>query len=333
MRFFGKSVRTPNKVPRLPILAVGGLLGAALAMLAPAARAQTSRQAGAGQPPVQHRPAQSPPTSGSEAQQLLEWAIIRLESYQTISARIAHSVDLFGHKRAGSGVYLEERSDRGLRLRLEVRIRLAGETGGLLHVCDGQNLWRYQKLGDNETLTSIDIVRVQEALENSGDMKEIGKVGWWPGLGGLPRLLRGLHAAFDFTTVEPIRLVQPPLSAWRLRGQWKAEKLAELLPDQRKNLAKGKPVDLQKLPPHVPDQVVLYLGQTDWFPYRIEYRRRQPKEHRGADAAEDRAVVTIKLDEVSLNASIHPTHFLYSPGDLPVTDGTGQFLKDLGLAP
>jgi hypothetical protein len=263
----------------------------------------------------------------------LEQAILALENRRSVSAKIAHTVDLFGHKPVGSGIYLEERSDRGLRLRLQVRIQLAGQTGSLLHVCDGQYLWMYEKLGDSESLTRIDVQRVQEALEESGNIREIGKTGWWPGLGGLAKLLRGLHAAFDFPTVEQTRLHQPPLPVWTLRGQWKPEKLAELLPDQKRNLAKGKPVDFEKLPPHVPEHVVLFLGQTDRFPYRIEYRRRQSSEDAAEDAPEDRAVVTIKLNDVSLNGSLHPTHFLYSPGDLPISDGTGQFLKSLSLAP
>ncbi len=319
--------------PRLPILAIGGLLGAGLGLLAPGAQAQTSRQAGPGQLASQDRPAQPPTTPPICGQDLLEQAILALENRRSISAKIAHSIDLFGHKPVGSGIYLEERSDRGLRLRLEVRIQLAGQTGSLLHVCDGRYLWMYEKLGDRESLTRIDVQRVGQALEESGSMGRLGTIGWWPGLGGLSKLLRGLHDAFDFPTVDQTRLGQPPLPVWRLHGQWKPEKLAELLPDQQKNLEKGKPVDLAKLPPHLPDHVVLFLGKIDGFPYRIEYRRQQPSETQAEDAPNDRAVVTIKLHEVALNASIHPTYFLYSPGDLPISDGTGQFLKGLGLPP
>ena len=90
---------------------------------------------------------------------------------------------------------------------------------------------------------------------------------------------------------------------------------------------------MEKLPPHVPDHVVLFLGKTDGFPYRIEYRRRQPSEAAAEEGPKDRAVVTIKLNDVRLNATVHPTDFLYSPGDLSITDGTGQFLKSLSLAP
>ena len=318
MGFFGKSVRTPNKGARLPILTIGGLLVAGLALLAPGAQAQTSQPAD---------------NTRLAAQELFGQAILALETRRSISAKIGYDVDLFDHKPVGSGLYQEERSDRGLRLRLEVRFQLAGQPGSLLHVCDGQYLWMYEKLGDRESLTRIDVQRVQEALGDSGNLDKISRVGWWPGLGGLPRLLRGLHAAFDFTTLEETRLGQPPLPVWRLRGEWKPEKLAELLPDQKGNLKKGKPVDLAKLPAHLPDQVVVFLGKNDAFPYRIEYRRRESSEAAGEGGPEDRAIVTIKLHWVALNAAIHPTNFLYSPGDLSIVDGTGQFLKSLGLPP
>ena len=319
--------------PRLPILTLGGLLGAAIPLLAPAVQAQTTQQAPTSQAAPQGRPAEKRPNPRLQGQELLEQAILALEKRRSISAKIVQSVDLFGHKPVGSGVYLEQRSDRGLRLRLEVRFQLAGQTGSLLHVCDGHYLWMYEKLGDHESLTRIDVHRVQEALEESGNTGEFGKIGWWPGLGGLPRLLRGLHAAFDFPTVEQTRLGQPPQAVWRLRGQWKPEKLAKLFPQQNSGGKNAAPVDLAKLPAHLPDQVVVYLGKTDGFPYRIEYRRRQPSESQAEDAPKELAVVTIKLHEVGLNASIHPTHFLYSPGDLSISDGTGQFLKNLSLAP
>src|SRR5690606_41616046 len=45
-----------------------------------------------------------------------------------------------------------------------------------------------------------------------------------------------------------------------LRGAWRSESLVEILPDQRVGLEQGQPADLTKLPEHVPDEVLLYLG-------------------------------------------------------------------------
>jgi len=280
------------------------------------------------------------PNAPPSGQTLLEGAILTLESRRSVSAKIRYSVDLMGQRPVGSGVYLEQRSEQGLRLRFETRFQLAGEPSSLLQVCDGAHLWVYQKLGDQESLSRIDVARVEQALEESGDIGRIADVGWWPGLGGLTRLLRAIHAAFDFTSVEEAQLADKadPVPVWRLRGEWKPDKLAKAFPGRKQPANPRQPTDLAKLdlgqlPRHVPDHVVLYLGKTDRFPYRIEYRRRAPPDQEAEGGSAARSLLTMQLFERNLNASIHPANFLYSPGDLECPDRTSQFLKELRLAP
>jgi len=326
----------------LPILTIAGLLAAALAVGAAIGQVETSQEpqtaqaAGrtAGQVARRNRPEHGTTPSPS-GQTLLEQAILALESRRSVSAKIRYSVDLMGQRPVGSGVYSEQRSERGLLLRFETRFQLAGEPSSLLQVCDGRYLWVYQKLGDQESLSRIDVARVEQELEESGEIGKIADVGWWPGLGGLTRLLRALHATFEFTSVEEAQLADKagPVPVWRLRGEWKPEKLAKWLPNERKAGQNGRAPDLSELPRHLPDHVVLYLGKTDRFPYRIEYRRRTPSDQEAEGGSEDRSLVTMELFERNLNASIHPANFLYSPGDLECPDRTSQFLKKLGLAP
>jgi hypothetical protein len=216
------------------------------------------------------------------------------------------------------------------RIRLE-RMQLGGEPSSLLHVCDGHYLWMYRELGDQESLTRVNRERVEQALEESGNVQEMTKIGFWPGLGGLPRLLRALEATFDFHCVEEA-LLADQLPVWRLRGEWKQDQLAQL-GSHREGGKKGEPHNLSELPEHVPNLVVLFLGKTDSFPYRIEYRRGKPGPPEGGLASKDRSIITIKFSAVDLNAPIHPTRFLYSPGDLEYSDDTKRFLKKLGLDP
>ena len=146
-----------------------------------------------------------------------------------------------------------------------------------------------------------------------------------PGLGGLSQVLRGLNRSFDFTTAEPGRLGQQPRPVWRLVGRWKPERLVKILPDQEKAVRQGR-ADLSRLPEHVPDRVVLMLGQEDEFPYRIEYRRNGPQH--------DRALVTMEFFRVhSPNpADIdHDRLFTYNPGDLEYSDRTRSLLDSLGV--
>jgi len=362
----------------LPILTIFGLLAAALAVAAAIGQVDTPQKQQAGQaagraaaqvaprnrpelpttpgtrapddnlgggPSPPHRAGETPatqavPSAAPSGQTLLEGAILTLESRRSVSAKIRYSVDLMGQRPVGSGVYMEQRSEQGLRLRFETRFQLAGEPSSLLQVCDSRHLWVYQKLGDQESLSRIDVARVERALEESGKIGKLANVGWWPGLGGLTKVLRALHATFDFTSVEGAQLADQagPVPVWRLRGAWKPDKLAKAFPGRKQPANPRQPTDLAKLdlgklPRHVPDHVVLYLGKTDRFPYRIEYRRRTPPDQEAEGGSEDLSLVTMQLFERNLNASIHPANFLYSPGDLECPDTTSQFLKKLGLAP
>jgi hypothetical protein len=118
---------------------------------------------------------------------------------------------------------------------------------------------------------------------------------------------------------------------WRLRGQWKPEALGDPASETEKD-EQGRAGGFENLPAHVPDHVILYLGQADWFPYRVEYRRRTRRQG-SVDDWQDRSLVTMELLWVDLNAEIDPTQFLYNPGDLKYSDETAPFLKSLDLAP
>lgn len=336
MRFFGKSVRTPNMTLRVPSLAMAGLFGSTLAVLAAKGQVEAPKGPEVAARHPRNGVSEQRGTGAITGQKLLESAIRTLERRRSISAEIRHSIDLFEQELVGSGVYLEERSHRGLLFRMELKIQLGDEPSSLLRVCDGRYLWMYRKLAGGESLSRIDVARVERALQESGDIHELAKVDRWPGLGGLSRLLRGLHRAYEFALVEETLLEgrDGPLPVLRLEGEWKRAKLAKLLPEQEKAIKAGKRADLSKLPAHLPDHVILFLGKADAFPYRIEYRRRTPQKGASAEeAARDRPLVTMELSEVNLNAAIHPTSFLYNPGDLEWADQTVPFLKKLGLVP
>jgi hypothetical protein len=177
-------------------------------------------------------------------------------------------------------------------------------------------------------LTQIDAARVYSTLQDLGQTTSPGTGRLLPGPGGLSRVLRGLHAHFDFTTAERGTVAQLPL--WRLEGSWRPEVLAAIMPQQAKAIKEGKPADLQRLPQQLPDHVVLLLGQEDLFPYRIEYRRTVPQKGAAGETAESRSLVTMELFEVNLNMRIDPARFLYRPGKVDA-DLTDNFLQALGV--
>ena len=194
------------------------------------------------------------------------------------------------------------------------------QVSSLLQVCDGKTFWNYCKLRDQGTLTRLDAVRAARALAQAAAGPNRNFTSLLPGLGGMSKLLRGLDANFRFVTVQEDGL--GALRVWKLKGGWQTAQLINLLPKQKDAIQHGKPADLSRLPPYLPDRVVLWLGTADLFPRRIEYRRGTAKPGDPSDAGEDRALVTMDLDGLTFNAPIDPARFYYNPGNVEAVDQT-----------
>jgi hypothetical protein len=263
--------------------------------------------------------------SHPSAAELVKRAFLLLASPHSISAKIQQDIHLFGTHLVGSGVYLEQSDGRLFLLRLETRIQLGEKACSFLDVSDGRYLWSYQKIREEEKLKRIDLLRVQQQAEELGELDNVIARGWHLQVGGLTKLIGALNAWFDFHTVQATSLHQLP--AWRLAGRWKPKKLALLLPEQADAIEAGKPADLDGLPAHVPDHVVLLLGQDDYFPYQIEYRRQDSGDGSKHGAASSRTLVSILFHEVSSNVQLAHESFVYNPGELEPIDDTRSYLR------
>jgi hypothetical protein len=275
--------------------------------------------------------ARGQPLGGGGPQALLAAAIRTLDARQSVSATIRYEANLFDKQLVGSGSYLEQRHDGQRLFRLQLRTQIGDQQSSLLQVCDGRFLWIYRKLPSETNLGRIDVARATRAIQEAASPPGQAGTALLPGLGGLPKLLGGLDASFDFTVVEQGRWGRPKQPVWRLEGQWKQPQLVRLLPSQKEAILRGEPANLAKLPEHVPDRVVLLLGQDDLFPYRIEYCRTRPEKSDQPDAPTSRPLVTMDLFEVSINVPIDPGQFVYPAGKDQPVDETEGFLQTLGV--
>ena len=112
-------------------------------------------------------------------------------------------------------------------------------------------------------------------------------------------------------------------------ARWRPEAIAGVSKDLATAASREQPLNLKLLPPQLPEQVWLYVGQDDLFPYRIEYRRRTEGRRGDAARAEMLPMVTIEFYEVQLNAQINPREFVYEPGSTDVVDATDAYVKKL----
>ena len=352
MRFFGKSDRTPKLKPRRNsvITLVIGLLGTGGQAFLPVSGGQAflpaSRtgilpvaalaEAQTPSPPPSQKSdnpsgwsSEAQPLPASDHQTILEKAIIRVESCDSISAKTRQSVELFGKRLVGTGTYLEQHTPP-LMFRLEMKLQLGEDAATLIQSCDGSHLWLYEDFRGKPNVGQVDIARVARVLEEKGEIPKPGMIGQWPGLGGLPKMLRGLNLAFDFAAPEEA-LLEDRLSVFRLQGQWKPERLARFLPDHAEGIKLGKPVDLDKLPPYLPHYVVLLLERDGLFPRRIEYWRRKPASPRQEEPSENHLIVAMDLIDVRVNVPIDRDRFKFDPGKLSVSSQTERYLEDLGV--
>jgi hypothetical protein len=270
----------------------------------------------------------------TQPQALLAAAARELEARDSVSAEIRHEVDLFGKHLVGSGHYWEQRQDGVNLMRLELKIQLGDQTSSLLEVLtppgpNGQFLWTSRKLSGKVELSRIDVSRARKALSKAAGSAGPGDTSIMPGLGGLSKVLRGLYRFFDFPVAQRGQWGRENRPVWRLEGRWKTEQLLRLLPEQKEAIEAGQAPDLSRLPEHLPDHVILLLGEEDLFPYRIEYRRAVAPGVLESSKADSRALVTMQLFDVVLNVPIDPRLFQYT-GDTKFVDRTGSFLESLG---
>lgn len=247
---------------------------------------------------------------------------------RSISARIRLHADLFGNQMVGAGVYLQQGLGADRQLRLEIKIPVGERLATLQQVCDGNFLWQYHDLAEKPALTRVDIHRAQQAMERAGGKPLPDLLNGFP-YGGLPQLVDSLRQSFRFSRLQAGQL--DSLAVWVVAGSWRPAALAPVSPELAQQAADARPLDLKKLPAQMPEEVLLYLGQDDLFPYRIEYRRRsvRPGKAESPVAAEMSPILIVELYEVRLNSAIDPQQFAFQPGSLEVLDTTEQMLKSL----
>ncbi|MBI1904574.1 MAG: hypothetical protein HYS13_26055 [Planctomycetia bacterium] len=254
--------------------------------------------------------------------ELLARAIDKLKSQHSIAAKARQVANLYGQQLNGTGSYTQMAGPEGVSLsRFELKLQTAEGPANWQQVCDGAALWTYRKNLDGPRLTSVDINTVLSAYrQRLAGASADPAAPLSPPIGGLPELLDSLARHMTFKEVFSEQLGD--VDVWVAKGRWNPSTLSDLIPDQRDRIRGGKSPDWSKAPRHVPDHVLIYLGKTDLFPYRIEHRR--------DDAPPDRPLAMLELFEVRLNRPIDPRVFDYKPGRR-AADATAEYLREHGL--
>ena len=260
---------------------------------------------------------------------LLALAAEATKNRASISAGIRQRVNMLGHSLAGSGEYMQQTAGTEFMFRFELAIQMSTRASTIVHAGNGRFLWLYEQTSAAPRLRLVDLRRVREAVATAGGAPDAPN-DHAPRVAishnGVPGLLENIKSRFFFD--PPTESVLGEMPVWILRGHWRAEQLARILPEQKEAILAGEPVDVSRLPVHVPHEVVLHVGRDDFFPYKIEYWRRQGDNDETGD---EKPMVVMELYEVKFGVPIDPKKF-GKPAELPEIDHTDAYLKELGLA-
>ena len=266
-----------------------------------------------------------------DPQALVEQVERNLDQLGSLSAKVRMQVDLFDQQATGAGLYLQKRDGRRQLSRFALTSQFGDAAFTLLQINDGRWFWAYRELPDGPSLNRLDLERIDEQLRNGGTPEPPLPAGGLP-IGGLPKLLAGLRRCFQFTHLGETQLADRRV--WVVDGGWRPDRLAAAVPDQRTAIEAGRPIEIKKLPAHLPEHVLLYIGPSDLFPYRIDYLRRNDRSGgagQGSALPGYRVMMTIEFFDVRANQTIDSREFDYQPR-LKWVDTTGAYLKSLGAA-
>jgi outer membrane lipoprotein-sorting protein len=208
-------------------------------------------------------PTEEPPT---EAERVIDLAIKKLTALKSVSAELLEKVEMLNQKFTIKGRYLRA---EGTRVYLSLTVQgLADSEGTTLQVCDGETLWDYEQLFNNQIYRKMSIKPVLERL-NSPDLDPKAKDSITTGMGfsGPETLLVGLRRTLKFDQKEEGEL--DGRKVWILRGTWR-NRQGLALPNSQPAPATGI------LPPYVPMDGTLYLGKDDGWPYKLVLVGRKP---------------------------------------------------------
>ena len=329
-----------SKLPVLTavvMMALGGYAGY---------RSQRARPLPSGESPAMPGAASTAPSSApaksTAGDQLVTQARTQLERRASVAARLRHQVLLDGRQLRGVGSYWQQGQGDELRVRLE--LQTVGEESSLLQVSNGPFLWTDRRLAIGRTITRLDLRKlrneVARASDEFGDVAP-GQASWFPSqpelslyCGGLPTLLTALSQNFNFLPPQSMRWTpDPPLAGlpetlpvFAVVGHWRSESLAAIAPAAK---------DHHAIPQRLPQEVLVLFGQSDLFPYRIEFRQLlNPPPNAAAKPItpfqlSGEPLVMMEAENVAFDAPIAPGQFDYLPGDAEWDDHTAEYLDKI----
>jgi hypothetical protein len=332
-----------NKLPALTLIALS-VAGGVLAYRSYQEQRQDNNNPSAAPAAIASIAAPVPvqPTVGD---QLVQQARTQLERRVSVTARLRHQISLGGRQLAGFGGYWQQGRGENLHMRLE--LKFFNDETALLQISNGRFLWADQRLPAGRSISRLDLRKVRSEMSNPDDELNDLASGQTTipvsepepliRYGGLPTLLGSLSDCFAFSPPQSMRWTPAPplegqpgsLSVYAILGRWKPDKLAHYLSEGDKSA---------ELPERLPREVLVLLGQTDLFPYRIEFRKQLSPLGSAANGGPvppfqltRDPLLLVELSAVTFDSQIAASQFDFSPGEAEWDDRTAECIEAMRL--
>ena len=198
------------------------------------------------------------------AGEIIGQAARQLAGHDTVLAKINLHSEVFGESLTAVGQFLQGPPD-SRRVRLELKLKLGDKVCSLQQVSDGSAIWSQQTTLTTSRLGRVDLQRALAALQKSGFRTGVDVLA----LGGLPILLDSLNRSFEFQSMRSEKLGLVP--TYVVLGVWKPQALAQLIAGDQPTPEGAAPADLGQVPEYLPNQIEVYVGRDDLFPYQVDY--------------------------------------------------------------
>jgi hypothetical protein len=202
--------------------------------------------------------------------------------------------------------------------RWEMQTQVADKAASYVQVFDGRYLWTDRHLPSGRQVHRLDVGNLKARLRSSVGVSTprglADLIGGAEYRGGLSQMLADLLRRYQFDPPRPTELNGFALEA--LIGHWRPEQFAELCPIQGED---------QAWPTQLPHHVLVMVGNSNLFPYVIEFRRAEDADLAtnlsGLKPAHD-PLTRYEVFEVRFADAIDSTVFQFKPGDVDWSDET-----------
>lgn len=201
------------------------------------------------------QPIPAHPTAREVGTQILKQALLESVWGQPTMCEVRQMIQHGDKKRSGFGKYV--RGGKGnLELRMSLQIPAGNQMNSLLQVSDGQLLTTLVSIGDQSSMSQVDLVKVREPLTITRETLQDPVVAMYLALGGQAELLRTYCQKYDWVKVTEGALGDHKV--WFLRGVAIPQPLG---PVARSTI--DKQLFDSNIASKIPPNVRLAIGTTD----------------------------------------------------------------------